>query len=102
MLSKEEKLFLAISNAIRNKVIDGITVEDLLEYEIISYSPGKVSMSDMELWTNANISAIIKGFTTRDGGRFNINRLKIDLLHLSLQYNRSKEEFLVEIFETEL
>ena len=92
---------MAISNAIRNKVIDGITVEDLLEYEVISYSPGTVAMSDMELWTNANISAIIKGFTIRDGEMFNINRLKIDLLHLSLQYNQSKEEFSVEICEME-
>ena len=99
--AKEAKLFRAISNAIRNKVIDGITVEDLLEYKIISYSPGTVAMSDMELWTNANISAIIKGFTTRDGGRFNINRLKIGFLHLSIQYDQSKEEFSVEICKTE-
>ena len=101
MLAKEAKLFMAISNAIRNKVIDGITVEDLLEYEVISYSPWTVAMSDMELWTNANISAIIKGFTIRDGERFNINKLEISMLHLSLQYDQAKEEFSVEICKTE-
>ncbi len=98
MLHNKEKLFIAISSAIKNKIIDGITILDLLDYEIVSYSPGTVNKEDMELWTNANISAIIKGFTIRDGERFNINRLKIDLLHLSMQYNQSKEEFSVEIF----
>lgn len=102
MLPNEEKLFIAISNAIKNKVIDNVTILELLDYKIISYSPGTVNKEDMELWTKANISAIIKGFIVRDGETLNLNRYKIDLLHLSIQYDKYKEEFSIDILETEL
>lgn len=102
MNAQKEKFTKAISNAIRNKVIDGITILDLLDYEIVSYSPGTVGNEDLESWSNANISAIVKGSIIRDGETFSLNRYKIDLLHLSIQYNSLKKEFEIDILETEL
>ncbi|MBR2332629.1 MAG: hypothetical protein IKA38_09150 [Alistipes sp.] len=102
MKQMKEKFTLAISNAIKNKIIDGITISDLLDYEIVSYSPGTANKEKVELWTKANISATIKGYTTRDNGKFNINRYRIKLLHIDIQYDKSKEEFSINIHENKL
>lgn len=102
METTKEKFFTAISNAIKNKVIDGITISDLLEYKVISYSPGTVGGSNMELWKRADISAVVKGFTIRGGEPFNLNQFPIDLLHIYIQYDKDKEEFSIIIPETEL
>lgn len=102
METTKEKFFTAISNAIKNNVIDGITVSDLLDYKVISYSPGTAGESNMELWKRANISAVVKGFTIRDGEPFNLNRFPINLLHLYIQYDKDKEVFSITIPETEL
>ncbi len=102
MLTIKEIFTQAISNTIKNKVVDNVTILELLDYKIISYSPGTTGESNMELWKRANISAVVKGFTIRNGEQFNLNCFPINLLHLYIQYDNDKEMFSIIIPETEL